>query len=142
MISLPTELWINVFENIESITSLWEFRFVSHKLRSAALFVLKNRVKSDINLRFTAIIDNTHTKEFDSFLFRPKSLSEYSLESINIGAKGLSNKMSAACHQLQLKNQNPLKAIDQVFAFVQDACTQLEKAMPRGTLAAYNSIFR
>jgi hypothetical protein len=142
MIVLPTELWISIFENVDSIPELWEFRSVSRKVRSAAIYVLRKRIKTDKNLKFTAIVDNVHTKECDAFILRPITLSNYSLECLNIGAKGLSNKISTACHLLQEKTPDSLKAVDQVFSFVQSACTQVEEAMPRGTLAAYNSIFR
>jgi hypothetical protein len=142
MIVLPTELWINIFEKVESIPDLWEFRSVSRKVRSAALYVLKCRVKSDDDFKFIALIENIHTKESDAFILRPISLSDYSLTGLNIGARGLSDKISTACHCLQEKDPDSLKSLDQVFSFVQSACTQVEAAIPGLTKAAYNSIFR
>jgi hypothetical protein len=32
-------------------------------VRSAAMYVLQRRVKSDNDFKFTALIENTHTKE-------------------------------------------------------------------------------
>jgi hypothetical protein len=142
MIDLPRELWISIFEFVESIPTLWEYRFLSHKLRPAALFVLNKRAKSDKNLKFTAIIENIHTSENQSFLVSPESLSSYSIDCINFGAKGLSNQMANACHNLHEKNQDASKSLDQVLYFLKNACTQVEKVITRGTLSAYNSIFR